>query len=313
MSTLDPQQPPSDSRDCAAASLTPALQRIDAAAATLGEGMRIYRALPTRQRRLVGAWCFLDHFGPTAVAGGRGLRVGPHPHIGLQTVTWLLEGEILHRDSLGNRQAIRPGQLNLMSAGRGISHSEESPAQRPSGLHGAQLWIAQPNGARQGEPAFAHHAELPVVSQQGLRISLLVGEALGERSPAQLHTPLVGMELRAADACDAQLPLNPAYEYAALVLDGGVQLEGEALQPGTLLYLGCGREQLSLRTAAPACLLLIGGEPFREPLLMWWNFVGRSKPELTQACRDWNAGANYFGDVRGYDGARLAAPLPPWG
>jgi len=287
-------------------------QRIQASSATLGEGMRIYRAMPTVHRRTVGAWCFLDHFGPTAVAAGRGLRVGPHPHIGLQTVTWLLDGEILHRDSLGNLQAIRPGQLNLMSAGRGICHSEESPTPRPAGLHGAQLWIAQPEATRQGEPAFAHHAALPVLVRQGWRISLLIGEALGERSPAQVASPLVGMELRATDAAALDLPLDPRFEYAALVLEGGVDLFDEALQPGTLLYLGQGRDSLALRTTAPACLLLIGGEPFREPLLMWWNFVGRSKLELVQACRDWNGGAAYFGSVQGYDGARLEAPLPPW-
>lgn len=293
--------------------MSPALQRIEASAATLGEGMRIYRAMPTVQRRTVGAWCFLDHFGPTDVARGRGLRVGPHPHIGLQTVTWLLDGEILHRDSLGSLQAIRPGQLNLMSAGRGLCHSEESPTSRPAGLHGAQLWIAQPDTTRQGEPAFAHHAQLPVLARGDLSVTVLAGTALGERSPAQVATPLVGMELRSLDAIDAQLPLEPGFEYAALVLQGTADIGGEFLGPGTLLYLGQGRESLRLRTTAPVIVLLIGGEPFGEPLLMWWNFVGRSKQELLQASRDWNAAAAYFGAVEGYDGARLTAPLPPWG
>ncbi|HSW14400.1 MAG TPA: pirin family protein [Solimonas sp.] len=290
----------------------PLMERIAGSGTTLGEGMHITRALPTRHRRLVGAWCFLDHFGPTDASSGRGLRVGPHPHIGLQTVTWLLEGEIVHRDSLGSLKAIRPGQLNLMTAGRGICHSEESPPVRPARLHGAQLWIAQPESARHGEPDFVHHAKLPVVQRGQLCVTLLAGTALGERSPAAVATPLVGMELRSLDASDTRLPLDPAFEYAALVLQGTATLESEFLGPGTLLYLGQGRESLRLNTEGPAVVLLIGGEPFAEETLMWWNFVGRSQEELTQACRDWNAAAAYFGTVAGYDGGRLVAPMPPW-
>jgi redox-sensitive bicupin YhaK (pirin superfamily) len=290
----------------------PLTQRIEASTATLGEGMRIARALPTRQRRLVGAWCFLDHFGPTDVSSGKGMRVGPHPHIGLQTVTWLLEGEILHRDSLGSLCPIKPGQLNLMTAGRGICHSEESPVPRPAGMHGAQFWIALPESRRHGEPAFAHHPQLPPARRDGFAVSVLAGTALGERSPAEIHTPLVGLELRSSDAAQTQFPLDPGFEYAALVLQGSVTVRDEALVPGTLLYLGQGCDSLSLRCDAPAVMLLIGGEPMQEAPLMWWNFVARSKDELTQACRDWNAEAEYFGRVTGYDGARLVAPLPPW-
>ncbi|AXQ31675.1 pirin family protein [Solimonas sp. K1W22B-7] len=274
--------------------------------------MRIARALPTRQRRLVGAWCFLDHFGPADVSSGRGMRVGPHPHIGLQTVTWLLEGEILHRDSLGSLCPIRPGQLNLMTSGRGISHSEESPVPRPAGMHGAQFWIALPESRRHGNPAFAHHPQLPQARHEGFAVTVLAGTALGERSPAEIHTPLVGMELRSSDAAQTQFPLDPGFEYAALVLQGSVTVEEETMLPGTLLYLGQGRDRLRLRCDAAAVMLLIGGEPMHEAPMLWWNFVGRTKEELTQACRDWNAEAEYFGKVVGYDGARLVAPLPPW-
>lgn len=291
---------------------SPAVERIEAAATTLGEGMQIRRALPSRLRRTVGAWCFFDHFGPLAVAGTRGLRVAPHPHIGLQTVTWLLQGEILHRDSLGNAQRIRPGQLNLMSAGRGISHSEESPPDQQDSLHGAQLWIALPDAARQGEPAFDHHPQLPVLERDGLRITLLAGTALGERSPAQVHSPLAGLDLAAGDAVESKFPIDEAFEYCALVVQGEATVADQPLGVGTLLYLGRGRSHLGVRTPAAARLLVLGGEPFAEPMLMWWNFVARSKPELLQACRDWNAEAEYLGQVRGYDGARLHAPLPPW-
>jgi redox-sensitive bicupin YhaK (pirin superfamily) len=156
MSNLERPSATSVSTDCPEGSRQPVNQRIVTRDAVLGEGMTIRRALPSRHRRMVGAWCFLDHFGPVDVSGGDGLRVGPHPHIGLQTVTWPLEGEIVHRDSLGYVQRIRPGQLNLMTAGRGISHSEESPVDRPPGLHGAQLWIALPDANRNCNPAFDH-------------------------------------------------------------------------------------------------------------------------------------------------------------
>lgn len=312
MSTLDTRPQASDSRDCAAASAAPVTQRIAAREAQLGEGMRIYRALPTTARRTIGAWCFLDHFGPLDVSGGEGLRVGPHPHIGLQTVTWLRAGEILHRDSLGCVQPIRPGQLNLMTAGRGIAHSEESPRPRPALLHGAQLWIALPESARDTAPAFDHHPDLPTVTHDGLRVTVLAGKALGRESPARVYTPLVGLELCASGAVDTAVPAEPAFEYGALVLEGEAEIAGEILAPGTLLYLGRGRDALPIRTTGAAALIVIGGEPFAESALLWWNFVARTRPEISRATQDWNAGADYFGQVHGYDGARLAAPPPPW-
>lgn len=290
----------------------PTLQRIPASTTTLGEGMQIRRALPTRERRMVGPWCFLDHFGPVDVSTGKGMRVGPHPHIGLQTVTWLYEGEILHRDSLGYVQPIRPGQLNLMTSGRGISHSEESPEPRPSHMHGLQFWIALPDAARQIGPAFDHYASLPQHVHQGLRCTVLVGQALGHSSPASMHWPVMGVDVQAQGAVDAQLPLDASFEHAVLVTVGRVRVESEWMEPGTLLYLGAGRTQVNVRTEAAARLAVIGGQPFEEPMLMWWNFVARSKAELSAACRQWNAGEAHFGEVRGYDGARLTAPLPPW-
>lgn len=288
-------------------------ERIAASAVALGDGMQVRRALPTRQRRLIGAWCFLDHFGPADVSRNRGMRVGPHPHIGLQTVTWLLRGEVLHRDSLGSLQIIEPGALNLMTAGRGISHSEESPVPHSADIHGVQFWIALPESARHLAPAFAHHPRVPVVARDGLRITLLCGQWLDERSPAQLYTPLVGASIEAPAGAAATLPLRPDFEYGAIVTQGEAQIAGEPLAPGTLLFLGAGRTELRIAAGAGAAgIVLVGGEPFAESVLMWWNFVARTKDELTQASRDWNTAAPYLGEVRGYDGARLVAPMPPW-
>lgn len=290
----------------------PALQRIEAVGAVIGEGLEIHRALPTRQRRMIGAWCFLDHMGPAHFEHSSGLRVGPHPHIGLQTVTWLTQGEILHRDSLGYRQVIRPGQLNLMTAGRGIAHSEESPLPVAPALHGVQFWIALPDEARAMAPAFEHHAQLPRVFRGDAAMTLLVGEFAGERSPATVHTPMLGVDLAFADEGHALLPLRPDFEHGVFVTAGTLRVDGVEVQTDELLYLPPGRAALNLGAGQAAQAILLGGEPFPSPLLMWWNFVGRSKEELTQACRDWNAGAAYFGEVQGYDGARLEAPLPPW-
>ena len=287
--------------------------RIDASIADIGEGLRVRRALPTAQRRLVGAWCFLDHFGPHDVSRSRGMRVGPHPHIGLQTVTWLLKGELLHRDSLGTTQPIEPGALNLMTAGRGLSHSEESPPQRGPELHGVQLWIALPDSVRQMEPVFAHHPKVPVLTTNRLKISVLAGEMLGERSPAQVHTPLVGLSIDAPAGSIATLPLRPDFEYGVIVTYGRAEIAGVRIVPGALIYLSPGRTGLPIVTGAgDAGIVVVGGEPFNENVLMWWNFVGRGKDELTQASRDWNAHADYLGDVPGYDGMRLVAPIPPW-
>jgi redox-sensitive bicupin YhaK (pirin superfamily) len=311
MSNLERKCAASLSTDCPEGALQPVAERIATRDAVLGEGMTIRRALPARQRRMVGAWCFLDHFGPVDVSGGDGLRVGPHPHIGLQTVTWPLAGEILHRDSLGCTQRIRPGQLNLMTAGRGISHSEESPAERPAGLHGAQLWIALPDAERSREPAFEHHPDLPVVRRDGVTVTVLLGEALGERSPGRIFSPLVGLDLATGEKTTASVPLEAGFEYGALVLEGEASVEGAALAIGTFLYLGCGRTALCLTTAAPARVLVIGGTPFGEEVLLWWNFVARTRAEIAAARSEWETGRG-FGEVRGYPGPRLAAPPLPW-
>ncbi|HYL03520.1 MAG TPA: pirin family protein [Steroidobacteraceae bacterium] len=283
------------------------IERLEARSAEIGGGLTIRRALPHLRRRTVGAWCFLDHAGPLDHAAGGGLRVGPHPHIGLQTFTWMIEGEVVHRDSLGNEQLITPGQVNLMTAGRGIAHAEDSAPGRAGRLHAAQLWIALPDAERQRAPAFRNYPELPLVETGGFRVRVLAGSALGGTSPAEVYSPLVGLDLTAETPASLALPLEPAFEHAALTLSGRAGIEGEALVPGILLYLGAGRRELSVRCEEPVRLLLIGGVPFAEEVLLWWNFVARTSAEIEQATGDWNAGRR-FGTVAGSPSPPLVAP-----
>lgn len=292
-----------------AADKSPVLQALATRETMLGEGMPIKRALPHHSRRLVGAWTFLDHFGPMSLAAdSQGMRVGPHPHIGLQTVTWLYAGEVLHRDCLGFKQLIRPGQLNLMTAGRGIAHSEESPQPHNGALHGLQFWIALPDQVRNMDPGFEHHGQLPVIERDGYRATLVIGEAYHERSPARVHSPLAGVDVEFFDTGARSLPLNPAFEHAILLIEGELEVAGTLMDTATLYYLGAGRESLSLNCRQPARAFVFGGEPLNEPVLLWWNFVARSTGEMQQARADWEAHAPRFGEVSGYDGARLTAP-----
>ncbi|WP_275414644.1 pirin family protein [Paractinoplanes durhamensis] len=291
------------------------MELLEGAPVALGgpRGFAVTRTLPNRQRRMVGAWCFLDAYGPhdLSAAGDAGMRVGPHPHTGLQTVTWLVAGEVLHRDCLGNTQEIRPGQLNLMTAGRGISHSEETPASHSAVIHGVQLWVALPHADRDMPPAFAHHEDLPVVADGGLSATVLIGTFAGATSPARSHTPLVGAELTLAAGASARLPLSADFEYAVLALDGAADVDGVSLKPGPLLYLGAGRTSVSVSTGSASRLLLLGGEPFAERLVMWWNFVARDHDEIVHMRADWVAGTPRFGEVHGYDGPPIPAPPMP--
>jgi redox-sensitive bicupin YhaK (pirin superfamily) len=273
-------------------------------------GMTVTRTLPGRQRRMVGAWCFLDYYGPDDITGTRGMRVPPHPHTGLQTVSWLVAGEVLHRDSLGSVQLIEPGQLNLMTAGHAISHAEESPADHSPILHGVQLWVALPGSDRHTAPDFAHHPDLPVLRDGGAAVTVLMGELAGAVSPARCFTPLVGAEASLAAAATLPLPVEPDFEYAALALAGAVEVDGVPLTPGPLLYLGTGRSALDLRSDGGGKLLLLGGEPFAEQIVMWWNFVARDHEEIVADRAEW-MGGDRFGVVRGFDGDRLPAPEMP--
>jgi redox-sensitive bicupin YhaK (pirin superfamily) len=274
----------------------------------LGRWTTVRRLLPHRERRMIGAWCFVDHFGPDDVRGRPGMQVPPHPHTGLQTVTWLVDGLIEHRDSLGSHQFVAPGELNVMTSGHGIAHSEYTPPDHPDGMHGLQLWVALPEPARHGAPAFEHHDGLPVFTSGGAQVTVVIGQLGGVSSPAVAHTPLLGAQIEIAGA--AELPLTAGFEHGILVMSGSATVDGTTLEPGSLLYLGDGRESVTLAAGAPARLFLLGGEPFDEPLVMWWNFVGRSHEEIVEARNQWMAGER-FGTVEGCSAPPLPAPELP--
>jgi quercetin 2,3-dioxygenase len=283
------------------------LERIEARAAEIGGGLTVRRALPNRRRRMVGAWCFLDHAGPMEFGRGGGMGVGPHPHIGLQTFTWMIEGAVMHRDSLGNEQLITPGQVNLMTAGRGIAHAEDSDSAAGGHLHAVQLWIALPDAQRHRAPAFRNYPRLPLVELGGFSVRVLAGSAFGHTSPAEVYSPLVGLDLAAAGPASISVPLTASFEHAALVLSGAASIEDERVTPGTLLYLGSARERVALSCEAAARIMLVGGAPFGEEILLWWNFVARNAQELEQAARDWDTGQR-FGPVHGSPSPPLSAP-----
>lgn len=286
----------------AAPATGPVRDALDVRTTELLPGMALRRALPHRDRPFVGPWVFLDHFGPTP-DDAPAMDVPPHPHIGLQTVTWVVEGEMLHLDSLGSRQPIRPGQLNWMTAGRGIAHAELAPAGR---RHGVQLWVALPEGARDVAPAFEHHAALPRLAHGPVDVIVVAGAHAGHTSPATTHSPLVALDLRPHGA--AALPLDPAFEHAVVTLDGVVDVDGHGLAPGTLLYLGTGRSSLAVGGSGHA--LLIGGAPLGEDMLLWWNFVARTDAEIRAATAAW-AERTLAGPVPGHEGPRLEAPPLP--
>jgi hypothetical protein len=277
----------------------------------LGADTVVRRLLPNLGRRLVGAWCFVDHYGPDDVAAGIGMAVPPHPHIGLQTVSWLLAGEVHHRDSIGSDAVIRPGQLGLMTAGRGIAHAEHSPVPHPALLHGVQLWVALPSDARNVDPGWAHHADQPVVADGGMTVTVILGDLGGERSAGRTYSPLIGLDVALASGGVGALPLDPAFEHAVLVMSGEVAVDGTTLSVGSMLYLGGQRRELRLASAPGARLMLLGGEPFGEEIVMWWNFVARSGEEIEAAREQWMS-SDGFGVVPDA-GDRTPAPSLPAG
>lgn len=286
------------------------IEVIQGRAAEVG-GFGVRRVLPRRARRTVGAWCFADHMGPGTVAAGAGLDIGPHPHIGLQTVTWLLDGAVLHRDSLGSEQVIRPGQLNLMTAGGGVSHSEETTGVHTGTVHGIQLWVALPEATRDGDPAFEHHAELPQVElAAGATATVLVGSFAGATSPARADTDHLGADLDLPTGRTV-VPIGAGAEHALIVLEGSVAVSGQPLGPGRLGLLGVGPDEVPVDADGPARVLLLGGTPFPDELVMWWNYVARTRDEVVAAHRDWTAGDTRFGTVAS-PLPRIDVAGPPW-
>jgi len=310
MSNLDRQATPSVCGGRGFVVAEPVRELLTPRRVPLGESTEVRRLLPNLGRRIVGAWAFVDHYGPDDIADEPGMQVPPHPHMGLQTVSWLHDGEVLHRDSLGSLQTVRPRELGLMTSGRAISHSEESPKPHARFLHGAQLWVALPDAHRHVEPHFQHHTDLPAVTAPGLTATVILGELDGAASPGTAYTPIVGADLTLTEGTETRLPLDPDFEYAVLSMSGEAEVDGVPVLPGSMLYLGCGRTELPLRALSDAGLMLLGGEPFEEEIVMFWNFIARSGEEIVQARNDWEKGSR-FGEVRGYDGARLPAPELP--
>ncbi len=269
--------------------------------------LRISRALPVKGRRMIGPWCFLDRFGPLSFTGGMPMDVAPHPHMGLQTVTWLLEGEVVHDDSLGEEAVLRPGGVNVMTSGHAIAHAERTPSDNTGRLNGVQLWTALPERDRHDAPSFQHVALAPVLEPTGGIVRVFSGELAGATSPAHHVSELTGGDLQVHRGGTLEISLRPDFEYAALVLSGDCSLDGQQLRERVLYYLGMQRADASFASQNGARLLLIGGPPFPETILMWWNFVARTPEEIRDAREDWENGRR-FGAVTAYKGQRLHAP-----
>ncbi|HEX6317023.1 MAG TPA: pirin family protein [Gemmatimonadaceae bacterium] len=269
--------------------------------------LSVTRVLPIRDRRMIGPWCFLDRFGPLSFSGDKPMDVAPHPHTGLQTVTWLLDGEVLHDDSLGCEATARPGGVNVMTAGRGIAHAEQTPLENSGRLNGAQLWIALPDEFRHSDPSFDGVAQVPVVEGSGGIVQVFAGSLAGVTSPAKHFSELVGADLQIHAGRELAMALQPGFEHAVLVLDGECMCEGQPLQPRMLYYLGINRPSVAFSTRRGGRVMLIGGPPFTERILMWWNFVARTAEEIAAYRDDWE-NRRRFGDVSSYQGARLTAP-----
>ncbi len=296
----------------------PAVQVLEPRDVPLGgpRSMSVRRTLPARQRSFVGAWCFVDHYGPDDVGETGGMDVAPHPHTGLQTVSWLFSGEVEHRDSAGVVACVRPGEMNLMTSGAGICHSEVSTA-GTSTLHGVQLWVVLPEADAQASRDFQHHRPSPTSPVDGVTLRVMVGELAGQSSPVTSATPLLGAEVLLDPGTTWELPVEAAYEHAVLVDTGTVELDGVALARGDLGVVDTGRETLRLVAGEDAVrLVLLGGEPFTEEVVLWWNFIGRSHEEVVRYREEWQAEGDRFGSVEGYVGGeatpqRIPAPELP--
>ena len=269
----------------------------------------VVRVLPTKGRRTVGAWCFVDMMLPGDEIEPDPMEIGPHPHIGLATVTWLLEGAAIHSDSLGSEQRIEPGQLNLMTSGNGVAHAELGVE---PGVLGLQMWIAQPEETRHGPSAFEHHAELPRHDLGIGEATVILGSLEAATSPARTDTRLVGAELSLGKG-ETTLTADTGFEYGLVPVEGTIKINEAIVEPGSLALIPPGGHTLHIESAHDgARAMLIGGEPLGERVQMWWNFVARSRDELTQAWRDWDDGDTArFPEFRSVLD-RIEAPRPIW-
>lgn len=274
-------------------------------------GTEVRRTIPNKTLRMVGAWCFIDQFGPAS--GKDAMSVAKHPHTGLQTATWLFEGGVEHRDSVQSKQKIRPGELNLMTAGWGVSHSELALTplrNEPATLSGVQMWIALPNSVRNEAAEFHNYSELPKKSVAGVQVCTFVGSFLEMTSPAKVHTALVGVELKFLEANEFQFTAENSFEYGFLVIDGEVTVNGLDLKSGELGFFRPGTDTFSI-TNATGTVMLLGGVPFDEEIVMWWNFIGRTHEEIVEMKTDWELGTSRFGEFADAIGGRIPAPEMP--
>ena len=259
----------------------------------LGDGFAVRRALPHGRRQMVGPFIFFDHFGPVQFVSGKGMDVRPHPHIGLATVTYLFDGSIMHRDSEGNIQEIQPGAMNLMTAGRGIAHSERTPdAQRASGqmMLGLQSWIALPNDKEEIAPSFQHYgaASLPTVQDKGFRARIIAGRSFGATSPVEMVSPWFYVEV--ALEAGMSVPLDADHEERAIyIVDGEIEIAGDRYEAPQLLIFRPG-DRITVRSTKPARMMFLGGDALEGPRHIWWNFVSSSKERIEQAKQDWKTG-----------------------
>jgi redox-sensitive bicupin YhaK (pirin superfamily) len=257
--------------------------------------MRVRRTLPQRHRSLIGAWCFVDHYGPDEVDATGGMVLPAHPHTGLQTASWLFDGALEHRDSVGTAAVVRPGELNLMTAGRGISHSEVSTPDTTV-LHGAQLWIALPEATRDCEPSFEHHVPAPVRGP-GWEVRVFLGSVLGASSPVPTHTPLLGAELMLATGRSLEIEVEESFEHGVLLDVGVIAVEEQEVKPGDLAYVAPGRTTITITAHEESRLLLLGGTPLGEGIVMWWNFIGRTHEEIAASREEWQRQIEVDGEV----------------
>ena len=275
---------------------------------TTRTNIAVRRTVPHRDLRRIGAWIFVDHFGPTTQTNG--MVVAAHPHTGLQTVTWLFEGQVEHRDSVGSIQMVEPGAVNLMTAGRGISHSELS-LRTEGNLHAVQLWLALPEADRYGEPFFEHQSELPVFSTDGVTLTVFAGSFAGQSSPATMFTDSFGVEVVMAPGSSIRLPVAATHEHGVLVAEGDARVNEVVTAHTELAFVEPGGDTLSIATENGARLILLGGSPFTERLVMWWNFVARSHAEIREMRDAWEAGTDQFPEFEDRIGGRIPAPELP--
>ncbi|XXQ68293.1 pirin family protein [Neisseriaceae bacterium B1] len=288
------------------------IQILDAYIKDVG-GIPIHRVLPQKGKRNIGAWCFLDHAGPTRFGDDeRGMQVGAHPHTRLQTFTWMIDGEVRHKDSLGNETTIRAGEVNLMTAGDGISHTEQTPANCKI-LHAVQLWIALPEN-QTIEPSFHHYPDLPKWHDEHAAYVLTTGTFADNTAPTLQYSPIVGVDVKTETASAWMLPLNCEFEYGVFVISGSLKMGEHTVQPEQLLYVPQGADSLAIEASANTHFLLIGGAPLQHEPLIWWNFVAPDHDYVNTATRDWQLPENRaarFGQIDS-DLPPLVAPKSPW-